>query len=127
LAAAASAFSTLVFRYLDDEGKPDLLSAVNGILMGLIVITPLAGFVSPESAIILGLVGGAIFIFANKILSKVKRFSDPIGLFPGHMVGGIFGVLMIAFFTQASFAIASGNANLPNGILFGGGMAAVTQ
>lgn len=34
---------------------------------------------------------------------------------------------MIAFFTQQSFAAAAGSANLPNGILFGGGMAAVQQ
>ena len=127
LAAAASMFSTLAFRYFDNEGRPDILSAVNGILMGLIVITPLAGFVSPASAVILGLLGGVLFIYANKIISKAKWFSDPIGLFPGHMVGGLFGVLMIAFFTQSQFAIASGNANLPNGLLFGGGAAALAQ
>ena len=50
-----------------------------------------------------------------------------VGLFPGHMVGGLFGVLMIAFFTQSQFAIASGNANLPSGLLFGGGAAASAQ
>jgi len=95
--------------------------------MGLIVITPLAGFVSPASAVILGLLGGALFIFANRLLSKVKWFSDPVGLFPGHMAGGIFGVLMIAFFTQASFAAASGSGGLPNGLLFGGGVPAAIQ
>lgn len=91
LAAASSAFSMLIFRRIDDEGRPDILSAVNGILMGLIVITPLAGFVSPASAVILGLLGGAIYVYANKLLSKVKWLSDPIGLLPGHMVGGLFG------------------------------------
>jgi Amt family ammonium transporter len=127
LAAVSAAASTLVFRYIDDEGKPDLLSAVNGILMGLIVITPLAGFVSPASAVVLGLLGGALFIYANKLLSRAKWFSDPVGLFPGHMTGGIFGVLMIAFFTQAPFAAASGSANLPNGLFFGGGIQAAAQ
>ena len=127
LAAASAMFSTMAFRYFDNEGRPDILSAVNGILMGLIVITPLAGFVSPASAVLLGLLGGAIYIFANKLLSKAKWFSDPIGLFPGHLVGGVFGVLMIAFFTQSAFAAASGNSTLPNGLLFGGGMAALSQ
>jgi Amt family ammonium transporter len=127
LAAASAMFSTMLFRYFDHEGKPDILSAVNGILMGLIVITPLAGFVSPASAVAIGILAGAVYIFANKELSKVKWFSDPVGLFPGHMVGGVFGVIMIAFFTQSAFAAASGNATLPNGLLFGGGMAAVTQ
>jgi len=53
--------------------------------------------------------------------------SDPIGLFPGHLVGGIFGVLMIAFFAQNQFATGSGFPALPNGMLFGGGGAAVKQ
>jgi Amt family ammonium transporter len=127
LAAATSACSALLFRYIDDEGKPDLLSASNGVLMGLIVITPLAGFVSPVSAMIIGVLAGGVFVFANRALSRARWFSDPVGLLPGHMVGGIFGVLMIAFFTQASFAAASGSPGLPNGILFGGGMQALSQ
>jgi Amt family ammonium transporter len=53
--------------------------------------------------------------------------SDPVGLFPGHFLGGIFGVTMIPFFTQASFAAASGNPTLPNGFLFGGGFLALKQ
>jgi Amt family ammonium transporter len=43
------------------------------------------------------------------------------------MLGGLFGLIMIGFFTQNAFASASGNANLPNGLLFGGGLAAVHQ
>jgi Amt family ammonium transporter len=53
--------------------------------------------------------------------------SDPVGLFPGHLVGGIFGVLMIAFFAQNQFATGSGFPALPNGLLFGGGGSAVKQ
>ncbi len=58
---------------------------------------------------------------------RMRWFTDPIGLFPGHFSGGLFGVLMIAFFTQHPYAVASGNANLPDGILFGGGAAAIQQ
>jgi ammonium transporter, Amt family len=126
LAAAASMLSTLYFTYKDTGKAPGLLSAVDGILMGLIVITPLAGFVSPASAAILGIVGGVLFVYANKWFAKQTWFSDPIGLLPGHMVGGLFGVLMIAVFTQSSFAFAAGTA-LPNGLLFGGGLAAISQ
>ena len=127
IAAASSFVSIMFFRYLITKTKPSILYGVNGILMGLIVITPLAGFVSPASAMILGLIGGPIFLIAEKCITKAKWFSDPIGLFPGHFVGGIFGVLMIAVFTQHSFAAASGSANLPNGLLFGGGYAALNQ
>jgi len=95
--------------------------------MGLIVITPLAGFVSPGSALILGLLCGPIFVYAERFIGRAKWMADPIGLFPGHLVGGIFGVLMIAFFAQNQFATGSGFPSLPNGLIFGGGGAAVKQ
>jgi Amt family ammonium transporter len=127
LAASSAFFSTMFFRYLMVNENPGLIYAVNGILMGLIVIAPLAGFVSPASAVILGLIAGPIFLFAEKWFSKFKWFSDPVGLFPGHMMGGLFGLSMIAFFTQQPFASAAGSPNLPNGLLFGGGYSALQQ
>ncbi len=127
LAAAASFLSIMFFRYMMTKENPDLYYANNGILMGLIVITPLAGFVSPASAAILGALAGPLYLAGEKWFSKRKWFSDPIGLFPGHFLGGLFGLMMIAFFTQSAFATASGNANLPSGLLFGGGLTALHQ
>jgi len=127
LAASTSFLSMMFFKYMETKKNPDLIYAANGVLMGLIVITPVAGFISPVSAVILGIICGPLFIFLEKIFMRMKWFTDPIGLFPGHFSGGLFGVLMIAFFTQQAYAVASGNANLPDGILFGGGAAAVQQ
>jgi Amt family ammonium transporter len=126
--AASSAFvSTLGCSMLLGMKGPRLLTGVNGVLMGLIVITPLAGFVSPGSAIILGLVAGPLFLAAELRISRAKWFADPVGLLPGHLVGGLFGVLMIAFFAQHYYAFQSGATGLPNGLFFGGGMSAVHQ
>jgi len=127
LAASASFLSSMTFKMFVSKQTPGLLDAVNGVLMGLIVITPLAGFVSPASALVLGLIGGPLFVTAEGYFNRFKWFSDPVGLLPGHMVGGLFGVLMIAFFTEHDFASASANPTLPNGLLFGGGVAAVQQ
>ncbi len=127
LAAASAAVSTLATEFLVSRRDPGLIYGVNGVLMGLIVITPLAGYVSPGSAVILGLVSGPIFVYAEKIFSKPKWYSDPVGILPSHTVGGLFGLLMIAFFTQTPFASASGASNLPNGIFFGGGLVALHQ
>ncbi|MDE1832877.1 MAG: ammonium transporter [Candidatus Micrarchaeota archaeon] len=127
LAAAASFMSTIVSTKYILKTRPKLVDGANGVLMGLIVITPVAGFVSPGSAIILGLLGGPIFVYGEKVFAGMKWFSDPAGLLAGHMSGGLFGVLMVAFFAQSAFAVQSGYPNLPNGLLFGGGMQAVHQ
>ncbi len=127
VAAAAAMVSTSLTAYLVTSELFNPLYVVNGILMGLIVITPVAGFVSPGSALILGLLCGPIFVYAEKLVGRAKWLSDPVGLFPGHLVGGIFGVLMIAFFAQNQFATGSGFPGLPNGLFFGGGAAAVKQ
>jgi Amt family ammonium transporter len=126
LAAGSACLSVMGFRYLTIRKDPGLTYAVNGILMGLIVITPLAGFVSPGSSVAIGLVSGPIFLQAEKWLAARKWLTDPIGLLPGHLVGGILGVLMIAFFTQSAYASASGTS-LPDGLFFGGGFQAVQQ
>jgi Amt family ammonium transporter len=123
ICASTSFLSMMGFKYWETKKNPDLIYAANGVIMGLIVITPLAGFVSPASSAVLGIICGPLYIWFEKVFAKMKWFTDPIGLLPGHLVGGLFGVLMIAFFTQHPYAVASGNSNLPDGIFFGGGAA----
>ena len=127
VAAATAMVSLLLMSWVVTRESLSPLYAVNGILMGLIVITPLAGFVSVGSALILGALCGPLFIYAERVVGRLKWLSDPVGLFPGHLVGGVFGVLMIAFFAQTDFASPSGATSLPNGLLFGGGGAAFKQ
>jgi Amt family ammonium transporter len=127
LAASSALWSTMLFKYLEIRKNPGLFYADNGILMGLIIITPLAAFVDLGSAIIIGFISGPLYIYAEKWFSQVKWFSDPIGLFPGHMLGGLVGVILTAFFTQRAFSEAAGYHGLPNGLFFGGGFAAVQQ
>jgi ammonium transporter, Amt family len=127
IAASVAFLSLMLCRFLQLRSDPGYLYSANGILMGLIVITPLAGFVGPLSAAILGLICGPLFLLGERYFARWKWVSDPIGLLPGHLLGGLFGLGMIAFFTQTQFATASGYASLPNGLFFGGGMSAVHQ
>ena len=127
VAAATAMVSTSLMVWIMTRQSLSPLYAVNGILMGLIVITPLAGFVSVGSAMILGVLCGPLFVYAERVVGRMKWLSDPVGLFPGHLVGGLFGVLMIAFFAQTEFSAVSGAPALPNGLLFGGGVAALKQ
>ncbi len=127
LAAGAAMVSLLATVYLRQRQPIELLTCGNGILMGLIVITPLAGFVSPASAIVLGALSGPLFLAGERLFARWTWYTDPIGLLPGHLLGGLFGVSMIAFFAQTGFAAGSGFPSLPNGILFGGGVPALHQ
>ncbi len=138
LAAASAFLSIMFFRYRMTKEMPTLLYAVNGVLMGLIIITPVAGFVSPLSAVTLGLLGGPLFLIGEKWFSRFKWFTDPVGLFPGHLLGGTFGVLMIAFFAQKDFVSALPSLTVPSGfspppstlrdgLFFGGGFPALQQ
>ncbi len=127
LAAATGFLFTMFIKYLETRRMPSILYAANGILIGLIVITPVAGYISPGSAVILGILGSIVFILGEKIFQRAKWFTDPVGLFPGHFLGGIFGFIMVAFFAQYSFASFGGGSGLPNGLLFGGGMQALHQ
>src|SRR5438094_7995313 len=72
LAAASSFLSIMYFRYRMIKKMPDLIYATNGVLMGLIIITPLAGFVSPGSSVILGLLGGPLFLAGEKWFSRFE-------------------------------------------------------
>jgi len=129
LAAACSMCSLMFCAYVITKQDPEqkILYSVNGIIMGLIIITPLAGFVSPGSAIIVGVCGGPLFLIGENLIGRFNWFSDPAGLFPGHLVGGLFGVVMIAFLAQQPFAAGSGFPTLPNGLFFGGGSHAIHQ
>ena len=127
VAAATAMVSLLLMSWVVTGESLSPLYAVNGILMGLIVITPLAGFVSVGSAMILGVLCGPLFIYSELLIGRLKWLTDPVGLFPGHLMGGVFGVLMIAFFAQTQFAAPSGAPALPNGLIFGGGTAALKQ
>ncbi|EQD37058.1 ammonia permease [mine drainage metagenome] len=127
ISGSAGMLSTMFFKYLETGENPGMLYAVNGTLMGLVVITPLAGFISAGSALILGIISGPLFIIGEKLLSRAKWFADPVGVLSVHGVGGVFGVLMIGFFSQNAFASAAGFASVPNGLLFGGGFSALHQ
>jgi len=127
LAAASCLWSTLLFKYIQTRKNPDLFYADNGLLMGLIVITPIAAFVDVGTAILIGFISGPLYIYLEKLFARAKWFSDPIGLFPAHMMGGIFGMILIAFLSQSVFSEAAGFSNLPDGLLFGGGFEAFQQ
>jgi ammonium transporter, Amt family len=112
-AAAAAAISWAATEWLH-HGKPTALGVASGVVAGLVAITPAAGFVSPASAILIGLAVSPLCYFA---VSKVKAklgYDDSLDAFGIHGVGGTFGALATGIL--ASKAINPAGAD---GLLFG--------
>jgi Amt family ammonium transporter len=87
--------------WLSKEKKPTFLGGVNGMICGLVAITPCAGWVSGEGAIAVGGIATVIVWFAWNYLSKVRPFSkvdDALGVVYTHGIAGLFGGLLLGVF-----------------------------
>jgi len=89
-------------------GKPTTLGACSGAIAGLATITPAAGFVSPNAAVIIGFLGGLICYTA--VLAKNRfGYDDSLDVVGIHGVGGLTGTIALGLF--ASTAVNPGGAD----------------
>jgi Amt family ammonium transporter len=112
-AAAAGTVAWVITEWLYN-GKPTILGAASGCIAGLGAITPASGFVSPMSAIVIGVVSGVICYFAVSLLKTRLRYDDALDVFGVHGIGGIWGVLATGLFATTAVNPAGGN-----GLFFG--------
>jgi Amt family ammonium transporter len=99
--------------------KPSLISGVNGMIVGLVAITPAAGFVNGWGAIIIGLVAGVIVYLALNYLSRVAPFrnvDDTLGVVYTHGFAGVCGGLLTGIFANKLMA------GEHEGLISGGGL-----
>ena len=111
--AAAAALSWMAVEWIH-RGKPTVLGAASGAVAGLVSITPGAGFVTPMSSILIGLVGGAFCYFAVSVLKAKIGYDDSLDAFGCHGIGGIWGALATGLF--ATKAVNSAGAD---GLFYG--------
>jgi ammonium transporter, Amt family len=83
------------------RGKPTVLGFCSGAVGGLVVITPGAGFVSPSSAVIIGVLAGVIPFFACTKLKNWLGYDDALDTFGVHAVGGTLGAFLTGVFASA--------------------------
>lgn len=107
--AAASALLSWVIIEWMHHGKPTLLGAATGAVVGLVAITPAAGFVSPMASIIIGLIVSPLCYFAISFVKAKLGYDDSLDAFGCHGIGGIWGALSTGLF--ADKAINSAGAN----------------
>jgi Amt family ammonium transporter len=93
LAAATASFVWAMCEWVI-KGKPSVLGFCSGVVAGLVVITPAAGFVSTSGAMIIGLLAGAIPFFACWKLKQWLGYDDALDTFGVHGVGGTLGALL---------------------------------
>jgi Amt family ammonium transporter len=96
LAAAAGGIGSLVTSFIKNKNL-DLSMFLNGILGGLVGITAGADQMSPNESVIIGLIAGAIVVFAVSLLDKLK-LDDPVGAIAVHLGCGIWGTLAVGIF-----------------------------
>jgi Amt family ammonium transporter len=101
LAAAVGSFTWGALEYLIKK-HASILGFCSGAVAGLVVITPAAGFVDADGAVIIGLLAGTIpFIFCVK-LKAIFGYDDALDTFGVHAVGGTIGALLTGFLATAS-------------------------
>jgi ammonium transporter, Amt family len=91
--------------------KPGLISGVNGMIVGLVAITPAAGFVNGWGAIALGVIASTIVYFALNYMSRLRPFrnvDDTLGVIYTHGVAGLAGGLLTGIFADPNMVIYPG-------------------
>lgn len=110
-AAAAAAIGWAVSEKLYSK-KITAMGAVSGAVAGLVSITPGAGYVTPMSAIAIGLIGGIICYFSVTILKHKFGYDDALDAFGCHGIGGTWGGIATGIFATTSVNSAGANGVL---------------
>lgn len=113
--SAATALLSWLFLDVIKEGKPTLVGAATGLVVGLVAITPGAGFVPIWSSFIIGALVSPICYFTVTFIKKRVKIDDALDAFGCHGIGGIWGGIATGLFAKSSInSVAKWN-----GLVFG--------
>ena len=105
--AGSIAMITWLFISWKLEKKPSMVGALTGAVAGLATITPCAGYVSPISAAIIGLLAAVVCYVAVQLRMKAQ-WDDALDVWGVHGVGGILGSILVGVFASSSINGVSG-------------------
>ncbi len=111
LAAAGAAVSWMITDWVV-KGKPSASGIAIGAVVGLVAITPAAGYVSISAAMIIGLAAGVISNIVANWRAGRSRIDDSLDVFACHGVGGLWGSIATGIFASAAIGGF-------NGLIFG--------
>ena len=108
IAASAGALAWSLAEYVV-RGKATLLGLCSGLVGGLVAITPAAGFVTPLSALCIGLIAGVACYWGATGLKRLLGADDSLDVFGVHGVGGIVGSLLTGVFASPQIGGVQGS------------------
>jgi Amt family ammonium transporter len=109
--AAATAMLTWMMMDVIFSGKPSITGAVNGMITGLVAITPAAGFVNGVGAILIGVAASSIPWVTMNVLGRrgvFKRVDDALGVVHTHGFAGLIGGLMVGLIADPRMVVYLG-------------------
>ncbi|MGZ6008845.1 MAG: ammonium transporter [Rhizomicrobium sp.] len=112
LSAAAATLTWVAIEWVW-FGKPSVVGAVTGTIAGLATITPASGYVGPEGAVLLGILGGVVCYAAVLLVKRVMGVDDALDVLGVHGVGGALGTLALPFLVS----LGSGGVALSRSVL----------
>lgn len=113
LSAIAAALAWMAVEWLQRD-KPTALGAMSGAVAGLVAIAPGAGYVSPMSALVIGVGAGGLCYMVVNYVKLILGYDDSLDVFGMHGVGGTWGMIATGLF--ASMEV---NADGSDGLFYG--------
>jgi Amt family ammonium transporter len=113
-AATTGAIAAMFLAYLHTR-KWDVSMAFNGALGGLVAITASTAFVTPQAALVIGMIAGIISYYGVSLIESLK-IDDPVGAFPVHGLNGIFGILAVGIWGVDGLGLLHGGGFTQLGI-----------
>jgi Amt family ammonium transporter len=101
VAASFAAVTWLLVAWLNEK-KPSFIGLLTGAVAGLATITPASGYVSPTTAVIIGVVSGVVCYYAVA-LKNMLHWDDALDVWGVHGVGGALGIILLGVFADKAF------------------------
>jgi Amt family ammonium transporter len=110
IAASFAAITWLIVDWMTTK-KPKFLGLLTGAVAGLATITPAAGYVSPSTAVIIGIISGFVCYYAVALKNRLA-LDDALDVWGVHGVGGMLGVILLGVFASLAFNPTAGTDGL---------------
>jgi Amt family ammonium transporter len=111
ISAAVGALTWMGIEWIK-SGKATMVGIATGMVAGLATITPASGTVGPAGALLIGLLAGSVCFYATQIVKSYFEIDDSLDVFPVHGVGGMLGIIMLAFVGNPDGFLGSGAAGI---------------